>query len=104
MTFKVTERLYRSADGKKVVFEKDVRARTLIATPGEELPEKPTIEKLDTGKPETKAVKKGEDKSIKPDENKGAKQPTLTPEPPPADDPDNPARDERSGAQTARDE
>lgn len=86
MTFKVTERLYRSRDGKKVVLEKDVRALTLIATPGDELPEKPTIEKLDTGQPEQKAVKKGEDKSLKPDENKGPKQPPLTPLAPPADD------------------
>jgi hypothetical protein len=104
MTYKVTERLYRSRDGKKVVLETDVRALTLIATPGDELPEKPTIEKLDTGRPETKAVKPSEDKKLKPGEDKGVKQPALTPEAPPPDAPNNPARDERSGAQTAQGE
>ncbi|PKN98001.1 MAG: hypothetical protein CVU42_13845 [Chloroflexi bacterium HGW-Chloroflexi-4] len=89
MTYKVTERLYRSRDGKKVVLEKDVRALTLIATPGDELPEKPTIEKLDTGQPEQKAVKSAEDKKLKQGEDKGVKQPALTPEPPPPDDPDH---------------
>lgn len=92
------KRLYRSADGRKVVLEGDVRARTLIAAPGDELPEKPAIEKLDTGQPgkktgfssqkddsvKQKSLELTEDKAIKPDENKGR---TKTPPPPPPDDP-----------------
>lgn len=77
MPYKVTERLFRSSDGRKVVLDGDVRARILIATPGDELPEKPTIEKLDTGQPEKKAIKSGENKALKPGDDKGGKEPNL---------------------------
>ena len=65
------QRLYRSADGKKIVLEQDVRARTLIATAGDEMEKKPVIEKLDTGQPGgKKMVSLTENKALKPGENK----------------------------------
>ena len=67
------QRLYRSDRGK-IVQENDVRARILIAAPGDELPNKPVIEKLDTGQPGgTKMIARSEDKAVKPSENKGRK-------------------------------
>lgn len=65
------KRLYRTRGGK-VVEADDVRATdgaSLLCIPGDELPTKPVVEKLERA-PEVKAVKVAENKAVKQGENK----------------------------------
>jgi hypothetical protein len=66
------KKLWRTERGK-IVLDGDVRARALIAMPGDELPEKPVIEKFEGAKMDEKSQKLSEDKAKHPDSDKSKK-------------------------------
>jgi hypothetical protein len=67
MAYRCVERLWLTEKGE-VVHDGDPRARTLFATPGMELVEKPKV--LEFHREGAKAVRKGEDKALRPSEDK----------------------------------
>ena len=77
--WKCDRKIWRGKGGK-LYEDGDPRAQVLVATPGDELESKPSVEKLLVD-PSSKALKKSEDKAVKPSEDKGRKASKEAPEP-----------------------